>query len=161
MTAGRCAECGATLPESGECIALFHELLALEAQVAGAPGGEPHFLAVATYNLQHPSAFMPAALAGLRRSVADVLAARATIAEVRRRAGAAARGSARVKRREGDPWREADHATMALWPTRWPTTVRDVCRVAPEQYVANVSRWATNTMRTLDEALGTTPAASE
>jgi hypothetical protein len=31
----------------------FHELLALEAQVPGASGAEPHFLGVATYNLQH------------------------------------------------------------------------------------------------------------
>ena len=160
MTALRCAECGAELPESGECIVLFHELLALEGQVAGAPGGVPHFLAVATYNLQHPSTFTPAALAGLRGTVADVLRGRATIEEVRRRASAGARGAARVKRRADEPLAEAEHASLAGWPTHWPTTVLDVCRLAPEQYVDHVTRWARDTIRTLDEALGAASAAS-
>ena len=157
----QCAECGATLPESGDCIALLHELLALEAQVAGAPGGVPHFLAVATYNLQHPSTFTPAALIGLRRAVADVLDGRATIADVRRRAEAGASGAARVKRREGESPSDADRAATAAWPTRWPTTVRDICRLAPEQYVDHVTRWARDTTRTLSEALGAPPGASE
>jgi uncharacterized protein DUF5946 len=131
----QCTECGATLPESGDCLVLLHEMLALEAQVAGAPGVVPHFLAVATYNLQHPSTFAPAALTGLRRAVADVLDGRATIADVRRRA--------------------------AAWPTHWPTTVLDICRLAPELYVEHVTRWARNTIRTLNEALGAPPGASE
>lgn len=153
MSEGTCAECGATLPESGECITLLHQLLALEAQVEGAPGALPHFLAVATYNLQHPSAFMPTALAGLRRTVADVLAGRATIADARQRAGAGARGSARVKRREGELPTEAERTPME-WPTRWPTTVLDICNLAPEEYVDHVTEWARDTVRTLDQALG-------
>ena len=161
MSVGECVECGATLPASDECVALLHELLVLEAQVDGAAGGVPHFLAVATYNLQHPSTFMPAALAGLRRAVADVLAGRATIADVRRRAGAGARGAARVRRRAGDPSRGAEQGAIAKWPTRWPTTVLDVCRLAPEQYVDHVTAWARHTIRTLDEALGAAPEASE
>ena len=155
-----CAGCGAVLPESGGCLALFHELLALEAQVADAPGAAPHFLAVATYNLQHPSTFTLPALTGLRRTVADVLAGRATIADVRRRAGDAARGPARVKRREGEAASEEEHATLVAWPTHWPTTVLDVCRVAPAQYVDRVTRWATDTIQSLDEALGALPSVS-
>lgn len=156
-----CAECGATLPQSGECLALLHELLALEAQVAGAPGGVPHFLAVATYNLQHPSTFTSAALTGLRRAVTDVLDGRATIADVRRRAGAGSRGASRVKRREGELPSDTDRAAAATWPTQWPTTVLDVCRLAPELYVDHVTRWARDTIRTLDEAFGAPPGASE
>ena len=157
----QCAECGATLPESGDCISLLHELLALEAQVAGTPGGVPHFLAVATYNLQHPSTFAPAALTGLRRAVADVLDGRATIADVRRRAGAGARGASRVKRRQGESPSDTDRAAATAWPTHWPTTVLDVCRLAPEQYVDHVTRWARDTIRTLDGAFGAPPGASE
>ena len=158
MSAGQCAECGAMLPESGACVTLLHELLALEARVDGAAGGVPHFLAVATYNLQHPSTFTENALAGLRRAVEDVLHGRATIAEVRRRAGAGARGTARVKRRDGERPTDADRASSAAWPTHWPTTVLDVCRLAPEQYVDHVTRWATDTIRALDAALGRVPA---
>ncbi|HEX7979977.1 MAG TPA: DUF5946 family protein [Gemmatimonadaceae bacterium] len=161
MTAARCAECGAELPEAGACIALFHELLALEAQVVGGPGEVPHFLAVATYNLQHPSAFTLAALAGLRRAVADVLDGSATIAEVRRRAGAGARGATRVKRRSEDASTRSEDAPRSRWPTHWPSTVRDVCRLAPEQYIDHVTAWARDTVRTLDQTLGASPRASE
>jgi len=156
VTGRPCAECGAELPQAGECVALFHELLALESQVAGAPGNTPHFLAVATYNLQHPSTFTAAALAGLRRAVADVLEGRATMNDVRRRAAAGARGATRVKQRGV----QATEGTLS-WPTRWPTTVRDVCRLAPEQYVEHVTAWAGDTIRTLDATLGTTAEGSE
>jgi hypothetical protein len=161
VTAARCAECGAELPESGACIALFHELLALEAQVTDAPGGVPHFLAVATYNLQHPSTFTLPALAGLRRAVADVLHGRATIAEVRRRASAGAGGATRVKRHSEDAPDRAEHASRKGWPTHWPSTVADVCRLAPEQYIDHVTAWARDTVRTLDQTFGASPRASE
>jgi hypothetical protein len=161
VKSAQCGECAATLPESGECLALLHELLVLEAQVDGAPGGVPHFLAVATYNLQHPSTFTAAALTGLRRSVADVLAGRATIADVRRRAGAGARGAVRVRRRAVELPNEAESRRLATWPTRWPTTVLDVCRLAPEQYVDHVTRWATDTIRALDETLGVPATTGE
>lgn len=120
----------------------FHDLLALEAQVSGAPGAEPHFLAVASYNLQHPGTFMPAALGGLQATVADVLAGRATVADARRRASAASDGAARVRRRAGTALSPADQGLLGAWPTRWPMTIRDVCDVAPAQYVAQVRRWA-------------------
>lgn len=114
-----CPECGAELAPGRACLDYFHDLLALEARVPGAPGAEPHFLAVAAYNLQHPAAFVPAVLAGLRRTVEDVLAGRATVGDARRRARRATDG-----------------------PTRWAMTVRDVNGVAPEDYVARVRAWA-------------------
>ncbi len=157
----RCTECGATLPESGDCLALFHELLALEAQVDGAPGNVPHFLAVATYNLQHPSTFTSQALAGLRRAVSDVLGGRATIADVRRRATASVGGGVRVKRHEGEEAGDAARPSRIAWPAQWPMTVLDVNRVAPEQYVEHVARWAEGTVRTLDKALGAVTGANE
>ena len=161
MSVPRCTECGATLTESGGCLALFHELLALEAQVGGAPGNVPHFLAVATYNLQHPSTFTSQALAGLRRAVSDVLDGRATIADVRRRATASVGGAARVKRHAGEESVDAARSSRIAWPTQWPMTVLAVSRVAPEQYVEHVTRWARGTVQTLDEALGAVTGASE
>ena len=161
MTERRCAECGVELPESQECVALFHELLVLEGRVPGAPGRVPHFLAVATYNLQHPSTFTTAALEGLRRAVTDVLDGRATIADVRRRVTQDAGGATRVKRGAGDMRTEAGRTSMAAWPTQWPSTVLDVCRLEPEQYIERVTRWARDTVRTLNEVLGAMPAASE
>ena len=161
MSVPRCTECGATLPESGGCLALFHELLALEAQVDGAPGNVPHFLAVATYNLQHPSTFTSQALAGLRGAVSDVLGGRATIADVRRRATASVGGAVRVKRHEGEQLVDAARPPLIAWPTRWPMTVLDVYHVAPPRYVEEVTRWARGTVQALDEALGAVTGASE
>ena len=144
-----CQECGAPLPEGGSCRDYFHELLALETQVSGAPGVVPHFLAVAAYNLQHPSAFMPVALAGLRRNLADVLAGRATIEDARRRARYAADGPTRVRRRVDTVVSDADQASLNAWPTVWPMTVLDVCRVPPERYVERVHQWAAAVIATM------------
>ena len=140
MTA--CPECGAALLPERACRDYFHDLLALEAQVPGAPGAEPHFLAVAAYNLQHPSAFVPAALVGLLQTVADVLAGRVTVADARRRARRATDGPGPVRRRADTPLSEADSRLLGAWPTRWAMTVRDVSEVTPEQYVAQVQAWA-------------------
>ena len=130
-----CADCGAELAEGTSCEAYFHDLLVVESLVPGAPGELPHFLAVASYNLQHPSAFMPAALAGLRRTLADILAGRAKLDDARRRAGQGAEGATPVLRRPGVDLSPQDEALLASWPRQWPVTVRDVCGVPPEQYV--------------------------
>jgi hypothetical protein len=137
-----CPECGAPLPEGVSCRDYFHELLVLEGQVPGAAGGLPHLLAVAAYNLQHPSAFMPAALFGLRRTLADVLAGRATVDDARRRARYATDGETRVIRRVDTVISDDDRTRLNVWPTEWPRTVLDVCRVRPEQYVESVQQWA-------------------
>ena len=96
-----CPECGAALAAGRVCQDYFHDLLALEAQVPEAPGAEPHFLAVASYNLQHPAAFVPAVLLGLQQTLADVLAGKATVADARRRASRATDGPTRVRRGAG------------------------------------------------------------
>jgi hypothetical protein len=146
----RCPDCGATLPETGSCQEYMHELLFLEAQVPGAPGAEPHFLAVASFNLQHPSTFLPSALMGLRGTVADVLAGRATLDDARRRARHLASGQARVLRRAGTVLSSSDQLVLRAWPTSWPITVLDVCRVPPERYVESVRRWAASIIEVLD-----------
>jgi hypothetical protein len=145
-----CPECGAALPESGSCQDYLHELLVLEAQAAGAPGAEPHFLAVASFNLQHPSTFAPSALMGLHRTVADVLAKRATIEDARRRARHGASGATRVRRRADTVLSNSDQLVLRAWPTKWPITVLDVCRVSPERYVEQVRRWAVSVIELLD-----------
>jgi hypothetical protein len=144
-----CSECGAPL-DGRNCRDYFNDLLALEWQVPGGPGERAHFLAVASYNLQHPSQFSPATLAGLRETLSDVLANRATIADILMRARAAADGETRVRRRPGDP----DHG-LPNWPTRWPLTVRDVCGVPVSRYLEQVQAWA----NAVDASLSDNPGA--
>jgi len=147
-----CNDCGAELAEGKSCEDYFHELLAVESQVPGSAGELPHFFAVASYNLQHPSAFMPAALAGLRRSLADILAGRAKLDDARKRASHEAEGSTRVLRRDGVDLSPQDDALLATWPRQWPMTVRDVCGVSPEQYVERVRLWAMSVSNALGGA---------
>lgn len=107
-----CPECGAPLPQGGSCEEYVHELLALESGVPGAAGAVPHFFAVASYNLQHPLGFTPAALSGLRRTLADVLAGTARIDDARRRASASAEGATRVRRRADAVLSDDDKALL-------------------------------------------------
>jgi Family of unknown function (DUF5946) len=147
-----CTECGATLEEGAVCRDYFHELLILEANVPGSAGADPHFFAVASYNLQHPSGFTVPTLAGLRDTLRDVLAGRATLADARRRARESVDGSTRVTRHADAPPTAAERDALATWPRMWPLTVRDVCRVEPEAYVAAVRGWAASIVATLDAA---------
>lgn len=146
-----CPQCGAALHDERSCQDYFHELLLLEAQVTGAPGAEPHFLAVASFNLQHPAAFLPSALTGLRQTVADVLAGRATVDDARRRARYGVSGSTRVRRRADAALSSSEQAVLSAWPTTWPITVLDVCHVPADRYVAQVRRWAASIIEVLDE----------
>lgn len=148
-----CPECGTPLPPGRTCRDEFHEMLAVESHVPFAPGGEPHFFAVASYNLQHPSGFVPAMLIGLQRTLADVLAARATIADARRRAGEGAAGAARVRRDASTPLAPAEAALRDAWPTRWPLTVRHVIEGGPSEYVARVRELAESVVATLGPAV--------
>jgi hypothetical protein len=145
-----CPECGAPLGDADDCRALFHELLALEARVADAAGALPHFFAVASYNLQHPSMFTLAALEGLRDTLGDVLAGRASLEDARRRARAGADGATRVRRRPEDVDTDEERRMLGAWPTRWPITIADVCRAEPEEYAARVRAWAEGTIATLE-----------
>jgi hypothetical protein len=151
-----CPECGAPLDEGRTCRDYFHDLLGLESQVPGGAGVLPHFLAVASYNLQHPSQFVPEMLGGLRSAVADALAGTATVEEIRRRAGTAAEGATRVTRRPDESGQAA--AAPGGWPTYWPLTVRDSCAVRVDEYAGSVRAWAASVSSTLEHALPTRPA---
>src|SRR5262245_21049513 len=142
-----CHECGAAVPEGGACRDHFHALLQLESEIPGGPGEVPHFLAVSSYALQHPEGmnYTAEALAGSRRSVADQLAGRATLEQIRRRVRRAVNGPQRVTRRPGDP--------VPRWPVAaWPMTVADVLAGGAEGYTGRVEQWARSIVRTLDEA---------
>jgi hypothetical protein len=147
-----CVECGALLEPGRECREYFHEMLALEAQVPGGPGDRAHFYAVASYNLQHPAAFVAHVLTGLRATLGDVLSGRISMHEARQRARAATDGSTRVIRPPDDPLTDADRLLIAVWPTRWPLTVRDITSQPAERYVELVTAWAAAVVSTLDRS---------
>ena len=147
-----CPECGAALAPERSCRDYFHELLALEWQIPGAPGGEAHLLAVGTYNLQHPSGFVPLALVELCQTLGDVLAGRATVDDALQRARRAD-GSTRVRRHPDSVLSEEDRRLLNAWPTSWPTTVRDVGDSGLDRYEHNVRVWAATTVEALSARL--------
>jgi predicted N-acetyltransferase YhbS len=134
-----CQECGAALESGRSCSDYFDELLALEWQVAGGPGEKAHFLAIASYQLQHPSLLAGGHVIALRRTLGDVIAGRATVADAVARARASTEGSTRVRRRTGEPVERPSG-----WPAQWPMTVRDVCRLPVSRYLQQVHAWATS-----------------
>jgi hypothetical protein len=141
----RCPECGAPLPDGGQCRDHFSALLLLEAQVPEAAGSLLHFYAVASYALQHPDSFgyTAPALADVCKSLADALDGQVTVEDLRRRARYGFDGPARVVRRAGDdpaPWHRGP----------WPVTVADVCTVDAAEYVEQLLRWAHAVRDTLD-----------
>lgn len=148
----KCPECGAPLADERSCRDYFHELLALEWQIPGASGGEAHLFAVGTYNLQHPSGFVPAALVELCRTLADVLAGRASVDDALQRARRAD-GSTRVRRHPGTVLSDEDQRLVDAWATRWPMTVRDVREAGLEGYEESVRAWAATTVQALGERL--------
>ncbi|MBY0397476.1 MAG: hypothetical protein K2X91_13560 [Thermoleophilia bacterium] len=149
-----CPECGAPVPEGGDCRDHFHALLLLEGEIPGVPGSLDHFYVVSTYALQHPEGMRlnPDALKGLRSAVADALAGRADVPRLRERSRTFAEGPARVALRPG----EAPHR----WPVAsWPMTVADVCTAetfgefdTPAEFSDRVRRWAASVVATLDAA---------
>jgi hypothetical protein len=135
----KCPECGARIPEVGSCRDNFHDLLLLEWQIPGGPGGLSHFFAVAAYGVQHPESmnYLSETVAGLQVALADALAGRATIDQIRRRARNGAKVTGRITRRDGDP--------LFSWGIAlWPMTIADVLGVEPtaDAYADRVSRWA-------------------
>lgn len=94
MASARCDECGAPVDGTLDCRARLEGILAWE-------WNDPelqalHFLTVAAYHLQHPSAFLPEALERLWQNLGDYLDGRVTVDELRRRTGAAFDGPRRV-----------------------------------------------------------------
>lgn len=150
----RCPECGAPVPEAGSCRDHFHALLLLEVEIPGVPGTVLHTYAVGAYALQHPDSmgYTAEALAGLRRTLADLLEGRASPEQTRRRTRLAVDGPTRVLRRAGEPapaWRRGS----------WPLTIADVCTAdtfgaydTAEAFADHVVRWARSVVAALDAA---------
>lgn len=143
-TANACPECGAHVPADATCQANLYALLALEWEIPGGPGEITHFLAVASYGLQHPESmgYTGKTIENLRSAVADVLGGVATIADVRRRVGYAARQAGGTTRRGDD--------AVPRWPVaRWPVIVSDVSSGGIEGYGKRVEEWARATANTV------------
>ena len=153
-----CPECGARLEDGRSCRDYFHDLLILESQVQGAAGALPHFLAVASYNLQHPSTFIPSALFELRGAMADVLTGRTTLDRIRQQVRRSTNGAVRVMRREDMVLSLTEETRLRAWPRVWDMTVRDVCQTHPDQYVDEVRQWAESVIVALDARIGRLPA---
>jgi len=148
-----CPECGSPLPESGSCKAYLDEALLVEWSIPGGPGNRAHFLAVASFNLQHPAGFEREVIERLRESHAEVRAGRLRIEDLVRETRRRTNGPQRVMRGAlADPSLSREHLDQR-WPTSWPMTVLDVCRVEPGEYAARVEEWASATARALEGAL--------
>jgi hypothetical protein len=142
----RCQECGANLPESGDCRELFHELLVLESQVPGAAGSLTHFYTVACYVLQHSDSFQyrEEMLVGLHTSLCEALDGKAMVEALRYRAREGVRSAGRVTRRLNDArptWKRGG----------WPVTAADIRTVTPEAYGEAVVCWAHSIRASLAE----------
>ena len=91
-----------------------------------------HYLTVATYNLQHPAQFTPAALAGLRAGFVDHLDHGVDVAELRRRTA-----------RWPAPRGCSSRSPSAPRPARWSLTIADVYTPdRPEGAAGRVRDWA-------------------
>lgn len=148
-----CPECGAPLPgtERSGCQAHFHELLALESQIPGGPGETAHYLAVTTYNLQHPAAFTPEARTHMLAGLEGALSSELTIGDLRRLARRDYDGPKRVLRQRGIAPGDPRNAPGEGWPTEWPRTVLHALGAEPDQtsYYARVRGWAEAVLETL------------
>ena len=151
-----CRECGASLADGQACIDRFHALLLMEYEVAADPtessegrGAVTHFYAVSSYVLQHPNGmnYTAEALTELRRDLADHLAGRVTLPELRHRVSRAAVGPGRVTCRAGDE--------VVWWSVQsWPVTVADIIKGGVIGYGKRVAAWAESVVGTLEAATG-------
>lgn len=153
-----CPECGAALPESGDCWTQLHELLEIETRVLpvldAEAGKRAHFFAVATYQLQHPSRLTREALDGLRAGVSEMAGpSPRPIAHLRREVGRFAAGPRRVTRSAAGGRSHVD----PRWPRSWPMTALDVTRQADAAYPEAVARWAAATLEAIDAGLADSP----
>ncbi len=118
----------------------------LEAEVPGGPGGLPHFYAVGTYQLQHPTSLRAEAAIQLWATVEEALAGKVQIpdilARMRRRFG----GATTVRPKDGET-----SDTLGTWPQSWQMTVADICATDPRYYIEMVERWASTTVATIRE----------
>lgn len=110
-----CPECGAPVVDGLSCWEQLGAILAWEWQ-------DPdllavHFLTVASYNLQHPAQFTDEVFAGLRVAFIEHLDQGVTMAEIRRRVSAVAKGKTRILKPEAER-----RPILRLWPL----TIADV-----------------------------------
>ncbi|NJO82516.1 MAG: hypothetical protein HC828_06610 [Blastochloris sp.] len=135
-----CPECGAAHNDGLTCEARFHLLLAWEAQDAALQ--QVHFLTVASYNLQHPAMFQPAALAGLRSAFRAYLRDGVPISAVRAAMRPSVDGATKVLR----PIAERQPVLRT-----WPMTIADV--TLPDQPAGAAERvqaWAQAILHVLE-----------
>lgn len=140
-----CRECGAPMsPERADCRALFHDLLALEARIPDGPGEMAHYLAVTTYNLQHPAAFTSEAREHMLTGLTGALSGELTVEDLRRRARRAYDGPKRVLRERGVAPGDPRNEPVAGWHTAWTLTVLHALGAEPDRdaYHARVREWA-------------------
>jgi hypothetical protein len=142
-SAESCPECSAPVEGGRDCAARLGGVLAWEAHNAELAG--VHFLTVASYNLQHPAQFEPAALEGLWHAFAEHLNRGLPVSEIRRRMGDAYEGTRRVLRPEVErrPVQRAWSLTIAyVYPSSgperasartrdWASAVRDEFATGP------------------------------
>jgi hypothetical protein len=123
---------------------LESEVAADLAESSGGQGEVAHFYAVSSYVLQHPDSmtYTAQALAELLQIVADHLAGRVTLAELRHRIRRTTNGTGRVTRRAGD---EAVRSPVQSWPL----TVTDVIAGGVSEYGKRVVAWAGSVVSTL------------
>ena len=141
----RCPECGATLPDGRTCRDHFHSLLLLEWEIVGIPNGDQaHFLAVGTYAIQHSQSmnYTAGALVGLQDCIAEHLAGRLTLEQIRQRVRSNVAGAGRVLRQEGDP--------VVRSPLSWPINIADVLAGGTQGYLERVTAWARTTLDVLE-----------
>jgi hypothetical protein len=126
-----CPECGA-VEDGMSCRDRLGLIVAWEAQDREL--GAEHFLSVASFNLQHPSAFTDAAREKLRALFIAHLDEGMPIAEVRRQMSAFADGSVRVAR---------DSAFRNVERRTWPMTIANVAIAdQPQGAAERVRAWA-------------------
>ena len=150
----RCPECGAALPDTGDCWTRVHQLLEIEGRVLASldpeDGMRAHFFAIATYQLQHPFRVTADALPVMRGALRDMLSdAPPPIARVRREIG---RMASRSKvGRDAQPG-DRTHIDPA-WPRQWTMTAETVVTRPESAYPETVRAWALATQDDLDRAL--------
>lgn len=154
-----CPECGAPLTGGRvACQEYFQALLALESRIHGGPGQVAHYLAVTSYNLQHPAAFTTDARTDMLAGLAGDL----SVDELRERTRRTYDGPKRVLQQRGIGPGDPGNAPVEGWPTEWGHTVLHALASEPERsaYFARVEEWASSVLETIRSRSSTNPSGS-
>lgn len=129
---GMCPECGGQRREGKDCAEQLHELILWEWHDPELM--KVHFLTVASYNLQHPSAFTQEALRGLQRALRQYLDQGVPVEQIRRDAAHLYNGPKKVMKPEGERTMQA---------RMWDKTIADVyIPHEPDNAAQRVHAWA-------------------